>query len=302
MKYKTPSALEMAVKEEARKSPVDTGRAISGFFFHRFLCRVFSSSEYGFVLKGGQSMLARTIDARATRDIDLLSRESTIDNALEALRRAASTDLDDFMRFEFSGTAPIKADDEYRSGLNVVFIPWLGSKQLQPISIDLVVDEIPIEDAEVVTPADRLTIEGVESFDYLLYPIENALADKFCAIVERHGDRPSSRVKDLVDIAVYATTCSIDGNKLATRLQKEAGARRMSLPERFAVPEEWTGLYKKQFFKLHAQTGLPAEYRSIAESTKLADRLFDPVLAGKIEGCKWHPTELRWIEATSSSD
>ena len=297
MRYKTPSALEMAIKEAAKKSPIDTGRAISGFYFHRLLCRVFCSNENGFVLKGGQSMLARTVDARVTRDIDLLSRECNIDDALEMLKRAVLTDLDDFMRFEFGGATPIKNDDEYRNGLNVVFVPWLGSKRLQPISIDLVVDEIPIEDAEVVTPADRLTIDGVKSFDYLLYPVENALADKFCAIVERHGDRLSSRVKDLIDIAVYATTCSIDGDKLSIQLQKEAGARQILLPERFAVPEDWTKLYGKQFSKLHAQTSLPTECRSMVESAKLAGRLFDPVLAGKVEECKWHPTELRWTEA-----
>lgn len=72
MAYKTPAALEMAVKAAAKASPLDTGRAVSGFYFHRLLCRVFSKPSSPFVLKGGQSMLARTMDARATQDIDLL--------------------------------------------------------------------------------------------------------------------------------------------------------------------------------------------------------------------------------------
>ncbi len=72
MRYRTPAALEMAVKAAAKASPLDTGLAISGFYYHRLLCRVFSEEEPGFVLKGGLSVLARTIDARATRDIDLL--------------------------------------------------------------------------------------------------------------------------------------------------------------------------------------------------------------------------------------
>ena len=57
------------------------------------------------------------------------------------------------MRFVFESASEIKAEDEYRSGLSVVFTPWLGPKRMQPISIDLVVDEIPLEEAEVVTPA-----------------------------------------------------------------------------------------------------------------------------------------------------
>lgn len=64
MRYKTPAALEMAVKEAAKKSPLDTNRAIAGFYFHRLLCRVFSDPDSPFVLKGGQSVLARNLPER----------------------------------------------------------------------------------------------------------------------------------------------------------------------------------------------------------------------------------------------
>lgn len=93
MQYKTPNALEMAVKTAAKNSILDTGRAVSGFYFHRLLCRIFSNPDGRFVLKGGQGMLARTIDARATRDIDLLSEEESLADALEALKAAAAIDL-----------------------------------------------------------------------------------------------------------------------------------------------------------------------------------------------------------------
>lgn len=43
MRCKTPTALEMAAKEAAKKSPLDTNRAIAGFYFHRLLRRVFSA-------------------------------------------------------------------------------------------------------------------------------------------------------------------------------------------------------------------------------------------------------------------
>lgn len=241
MKYRTPNALEMAVKAAAKDSPLDTGRAISSFYFHRLLCRIFSDSDRKFVLKGGQSMLARTVDARATRDIDLLSKEQSLADALEALKAAASVDLGDHMRFTFEGASEIKTEDEYRSGLGVVFMPWLGPKRMQPMSIDPVIDEIPLDEAELVTPADRIPVEGVEAFDYLVYPVENALADKLCAMLERHGGRPSSRIKDLVDILVYAVTCPVDGSKLAANIKREAGARKICLPGHFVLPEGWEG-------------------------------------------------------------
>lgn len=83
--YKSAAALEMAVKAAALLSPLNTSRAISSFYFHRFLCRVFAGGNDAFVLKGGQSMLARTIDARATRDIDLLATRGDLDEALRSL-------------------------------------------------------------------------------------------------------------------------------------------------------------------------------------------------------------------------
>ena len=63
MGYSSPRALEMAIKDAAKASPLDTNRAIAGFYFHRLLYRVFSEPGTPFVLKGGQGMLARTADA-----------------------------------------------------------------------------------------------------------------------------------------------------------------------------------------------------------------------------------------------
>lgn len=126
MRHKTPAALEMAVKEAAKKSPLDTNRAIAGFYFHRLLCRIFSDPDSPFVLKGGQSVLARTVDARATRDIDLLARETSVEAAVADLRRLAGIGLDDFISFSFDKAEPIKADDEYRSGMKVWFTPSLS--------------------------------------------------------------------------------------------------------------------------------------------------------------------------------
>ena len=94
MRYKTPNALEMAVKDAARRSAQDTGRAISGFYFHRPLCRVFSLPGGRFVLKGGQGMLARTIDARATHDIDLLFKERSQPGSIGEASEMAALLLD----------------------------------------------------------------------------------------------------------------------------------------------------------------------------------------------------------------
>lgn len=117
MRYKNATALEMTVKAAASASDFDTSRAISSFYFHRFLYRIFAGGNDSFVLKGGRSILARTFDARATRDINLLTTMDTLDDALEELIKLAQTDMDDFITFEFAGATETKAEDEYRSGL-----------------------------------------------------------------------------------------------------------------------------------------------------------------------------------------
>ena len=283
MTYKSAAALEMAVKEAAKASPQDTGRAIAGFYFHRLLCRVFADGNKSFVLKGGRSVLARTLDGRATRDIDLLSTLDSIEGALADLRRLAQRDLGDFVVFEYAGAEPIKPDDEYRSGLSVRFIPMLGAKRMQAIAIDLVIDEVPLEGAEAVSPADRIDVKGLDTCDYLVYPVGAALADKFCALAERHNGRASSRVKDL-------------GTDLQARLRREMAVRKIGPIESFAIPQEWANPQARQFAKLCAQTGIPTRLHDIGEASKLAAKLLDPALEQRCGGLCWDHESLNWEE------
>ena len=294
MVYKSAAALEMAVKEAAKASSQDTNRAISGFYFHRLLCRVFTDGNASFVLKGGHGVLARTLDARATRDIDLLSTSDNLEGALDDLRHLAQRDLGDFIFFEYEGAEPIKADDEYRSGLSVRFVPVMGVKRMQPISIDLVVDEVPLEGAEPISPAARIDVKGLITCDYLVYPVGAALADKLCALSERHNGRASSRVKDLVDIVIYALTCDIDGNDLQRRVQREIAVRKLEPMGAFSLPEEWDDSQARQYAKLCAQTGIPKQLHNIGEASKLAARLFDCVLTRHCDGLRWSHADLDW--------
>ena len=52
MTYKSAAAVEMAVKSASSASSLDTGRAVSSFYFHRLLCLVFAGNNNYFVLKG----------------------------------------------------------------------------------------------------------------------------------------------------------------------------------------------------------------------------------------------------------
>lgn len=294
MAYKTPEALGMAVKNAAKASPMDTNKAISSFYSDRLLCRIFSNPSASFLLKGGQSILARTIDARMTRDVDLLAEEMSLDNALKELKRLASVDLNDFITFEFLEAKPIKAEDEYRSGLNVLFNVYLGNKKVQPISIDLVVDDIPQESFDVISPVDRITLPDIPVFDYKVYVAESALADKFCAIRETHNGRASSRTKDLIDIVVYANKEKVDANALLRRLQIECSARHLAIPKEFAVPQEWYEVLAGSFTKSARTTKAAEQYQRLEDAEHLAQKLFNPILSGAAEGKTWNCHTMEW--------
>lgn len=296
VRYRTPEALEMAVTAAARTSDMDTGRAAADFYLHRLLCRVFSRPDSPFLLKGGQSMLARTPNARVTRDIDLLAEADDLEVALTELKGLASIDLDDFMTFEFARAEPIKAEDEYRSGLKVTFVPTLGGRKRQRVSVDLVIDQIPCAEPDVITPANRIEVEGVPTFDYRVYPVVNSLADKACAMLETHGGRPSSRVKDLVDVLVYETTTDIDGNELTRWLRLEAGARKLVLPMCLTVPDVWYTHYASSYRKMVGQTGLRPEYAKLDNGVEMASRLLDSALDGSAIGMRWDHRGLSWLE------
>ncbi|BAK45663.1 nucleotidyl transferase AbiEii/AbiGii toxin family protein [Eggerthella sp. YY7918] len=292
--YASPRAVEMAVKEAARRSPMDTNRAISGFYFHRLLCRVFSELDSPFVLKGGLSALARTTDARYTRDIDLTTNSLDIDAAVDELKILVSKDLNDFVSFEYANCSPIKAEDEYREGRTVTFDVFLGAKRVQTVSVDLVADEIDCGKSDRISPADRIELIDIESYDYLVYPAEKAVADKVCGIVERHGDRPSSRVKDLVDIVVYARNVAFDFDVLSVALSTELSARKLTLQRAFSLPPEWGDAQARQYTKLARQAVVPDRFRNIFNAEMLTKELIEPCLSGQAGLKIWNTEALTW--------
>lgn len=295
MRYKTPKALEQAVKAAAVKSDRDTSKAIAGFYHDRFLCRTFASSEPAFVLKGGQSMLAKIPNTRETRDVDLLGRTPDLDEALSELKEAAAVDLGDFIEFRFRDAVPTDTSQDYREGYTVTFDTWLGgTKRIGALSVDLVVDPIPPTDFEVLTPAARLDVAGLVCFDYVANTSETRVAEKICATMQTYATGPSSRVKDLADLVTSMLNENVDAGKLAGRLSLEVAFRRMDPVDEFTVPAAWKTTFSGNYRKMAREAKLPHEFEEVAAAeTAVADWL-RPVLEGKAEGCTWSPEGQAW--------
>ncbi|RKT83457.1 Predicted nucleotidyltransferase component of viral defense system [Saccharopolyspora antimicrobica] len=298
-KYGSPHALQKAVGDRARRLAREHGvtstELVNRFFLQRLLARVFRDDTEGWLLKGGQALLVRYQGARHSRDIDLLFRDDDrgLSQALEALRRAAASDLGDHVSFEFvDSTDQIQG----RPSRKVRFAAMVGLKEMTTVSVDLVVGLAPLGEPVAQRLRPVLGIEFDEHVQVRLYPLTDHIADKICAMYERHRGRPSSRVKDLVDLVVIALREEVDGLSAQLAIRREVARRQHSgtdieLPEAFTVPDpaSWAKGYRSE-----ARTVVGLEqYRTLGQAQPLAELFISPLLVETVPG-RWHPGTLSW--------
>lgn len=299
--YSNPRALEMAVKAAAKSSQGYNGRTIDDFFAGRLMERVFSEGRPSFILKGGKSVLARTVDARYTKDTDFLYAGSDLEEALEELKRLAAVDLGDFLEFRFKEARPIAKEQEYREGLRVLFsMVYGGTKRKGDVSVDLVVDAAYSHEADVVEPVGRLQVEGLRQFPYYIYPAAQSVADKVCATMQRYGEGgESSRIRDLVDLVVYVRMESFRGEVLGSPIVREGRVRRMGELDCFRVPESWKTSLAGWYVSSAKEAGLPEELQLVGAAEELVKNCVDPAIAGQVDGQVWNPVLLVWEDLCS---
>lgn len=159
--------------------------------------------------------------------------------------------------------------------------------------IDLSLDCETTLPPERMAPSNRLDIPGIETCDYLMYPLPDQLADKLCAIMElQPGGYPSSRMKDLVDVVTYATKERFGLEQLRHAIVAECAKRGMELPERFAAPPTW----RSRFAAFARKNGVRRDYVGFDEACALASEFFDPALAsGNADtDAEWDPSTRAW--------
>ncbi|MGH3501790.1 MAG: nucleotidyl transferase AbiEii/AbiGii toxin family protein, partial [Nocardioidaceae bacterium] len=118
------------------------------------------------------------------------------------------------------------------------------------------------------------------------------IADKLLAICETHVQagqtRVSSRVKDLVDIGLIASTHRLDGHPLRTAIVAGAAHRGLSLPTEFTIPapRTWRARYNTSARDASAAP-------TFDDTMTMARRLLNPVLTGSLDS-SWDPTTRDW--------
>lgn len=237
--YATPRAFESALTAQfkmlAADSPHSHSQLRRQFAYDRLLARCFAAADaHRWVLKGGISMLARLRQARHSADVDLVTLAEDLPTALEGMRAAAGVDLGDFFLFDLGEPSHLVQGVE---GVRVPVTARLGRRPYETFHVDLVTAVQITGVPETASPIVAVDIPGLVRPDYRIYPLADSVADKVCAILERHQGRPSTRFRDLVDLVLVARNRELNAAQLRTALISEHRRRASgSGPTRCARP------------------------------------------------------------------
>lgn len=243
-------------------------------------------------LKGGLVLELRLNRARTTKDIDLRMTGSP-DGLLAKLQEAARSDLGDFMIFEVDRDADhpeILSDGMQYQGLRFRAECKLADKLYgHPFGVDIGFGDPLLDEPDVVIAKDTLSFAGVAPPALRLYPIETHIAEKLHAYTLPRS-RPNTRVKDLPDLALLASTGRpLEATRVRAALVQTFGFRKThALPSTVPPPNEaWSTPYAT----IARADQLP--WPTLEAVTLAAQRFLDPVLATDLNAT-WSPSEWTW--------
>ncbi|MDY5784664.1 nucleotidyl transferase AbiEii/AbiGii toxin family protein [Corynebacterium sp.] len=299
---RTHGQIAAALKKEAKNEGRNPNDVYNQFFRETFL-RELMLRENGWVLKGGSNIYCRIPGARHTRDLDLYRQSDPTSAAEAADALVGSMDGHKVGPYTFLLRRPDRkgktgAIDSERVEVSVTY--GINSQLIQ-FSVDV------SGDLEVTGTAEPLTVQtsyGIEttflpsSFRVYSYPVANQLADKVCAMYERHGATPpgrtSTRYRDLYDIALIASELPVTAVDLRDAIRTQCRVRSMTLPASIVPPDEaWEARYTAHAKKF---TGVRESLRDFHEAMRLAGLLLDPILRDdpSVATGRWDPASLAW--------
>jgi hypothetical protein len=269
--------------------------------YRRLLARLFASRPDAWVVKGGAALLLRLDPNRTSNDIDIAYVEEAGEHAvaLAALRAGAALDLGDFFSFEV-GEGQVDDDGHPTDrAWAAPVVARIGQKEWTTFHVDLLLPSATVNAETLTDPTPLVGDRAVDDIlDVAVLAIAPQVADKVCAMFERHGAdrRASSRPRDLADIAMIAQQVDgIDGEGLLAALRVEesrrlaAGSLNEPLPNEVRLDPEQERDWRQRWTK--ATRAAPITFE---EALQVAARLVGPALAGTIGGKHWSALHQDW--------
>jgi hypothetical protein len=291
--YATPAAFRTALTARLRRlaetSPWTLQHLQRQVAYDRILERLYLTDDE-WIVKGAAALLARNVGVRSTIDIDIY-REAAREEAEAEFRLAAAADIGDWFRFEVRPSRTLDSTD----GVRLPVKAFIGNTIWVEFHVDLVGADLRMTgEPEDVPPLARISMPDMTQRGYRAYPLIDHVADKVCAVFERHGDNgsPSARFKDLIDlVAISRSAASLKAGPLIRALRSEARRRGLELPAEFDVPDR--ALWEPGYASEARRVLVPIE-RTLDDALAVVRPFLDPILRGTAAGT-WLPTEMRWI-------
>lgn len=260
MAYSTSRGLASAIQESARGGGGQG--AMAEFFAQRLIARLATAFPDQWVLKGGHAMVARLPDvARTTRDIDGALASTSRDTAIEELEQAAKTTPEDpdFLEFELVKSRPGHVEDL----ASLSFRTRFGGKVHGTVKLDVQVVRDRQELGELVPLGRRVDPpkQGGWPERVRVVPVADHMAEKLVALYSVHDGRPSSRERDVVDLALLARYAPPQPGALEPALDRALSrptvpSVAVELPPRFVAPDRFRPAFERDAEGLSWETSM----------------------------------------------
>jgi hypothetical protein len=199
-------ALEARLKRESELTSGDLGRLRRRLVFDRLAVRLAADSERSWVLKGGAAMEFRLYPrARATKDMDFALTAEAIDGITvrDWLIDTLADDPDaDWFSFLVSPPITLTSDAAGRGAWRYSVESRLGGKSFASIRVDVVARSEELAATEWLELPGLLQFTGIPARSIEAVDPRQHFAEKLHALTRDYGDRPNTRVKDLVDLVL----------------------------------------------------------------------------------------------------
>lgn len=295
------ASLGTKLANEARSRGVAADPIRKQYIFTIFLSRIFQDRDAPWVLLGGNALLIRLGGGRFTQDVDQ-ARDTPWASPEEALTElrlyAGRPHHGDPFEFELISVSVQREMDPYGYGAETAKVKaraLLGGQLFENFTVDLTARrhlDAPIDRVPLKPVINHETLQDLPSVPTT--PIEHHLADKICALYERHGQsgEASNRYRDLADIVRIVAAVPFDAARLAKVLQREAARRRLTLPDAVQAPSDgWVAGFPR------AAAGFaeyPKEYWDLNAALAFCGDCLDDILAGRRVDGTWDPDRISW--------
>jgi hypothetical protein len=212
MTFATPEAfrasLEARIRSASLARRVPIARVRQLLVFDRFLARVFAVFGDRVVAKGGAVLELRIERARTTRDIDL-SVTGDPKTIVPLLQQAGAMELGDYLSFMIAPHAhhpTIGGDGVIYEGQRFRVEARIARKIYgDAFGVDVAFGDVLLSPPDEILGTDFFAFAEVPRAKLRVYPRTTHIAEKLHAYTLPR-ERENSRVKDLPDIALLATT------------------------------------------------------------------------------------------------